>query len=106
MSDERIAWFVRKVEEITFDLNKKIWRFDITGLGTIVILRYDEGDGFPQHVNLAAAYGDHKIGVFIQLSPPEAYEGGVLNAMALLRRARRPAGEVRCWPFPPGCPIT
>ncbi len=55
ISGERIAWFVRKVEEITFDLNRKIWRFDITRLGTIVILRYDEGDRFQQHVQLGTA---------------------------------------------------
>ena len=99
ISGERIAWFVRKVEEITFDLNRKIWRFDITRLGTIVILRYDEGDRFQQHVNLAPPHCDHKIGVFIQLSPPEAYEGGVLEyGVAPARKAPRRRGAVLVFP--------
>ncbi|MGO8868687.1 MAG: 2OG-Fe(II) oxygenase [Alphaproteobacteria bacterium] len=98
-SDERIAWFVRKVEEITFDLNRKIWRFEITHLSRVAILRYDEGDRFSQHVDLAPPHCDRKIGVFIQLSPPEAYEGGVLEyGIAPAGKAPRGRGAVLAFP--------
>ena len=99
ISDERIAWFVRKVEEITVDLNRKIWRFDLTRLGPFAILRYDKGDHFLQHVDLQPPYCDRKIVVFIQLSPPEAYEGGALEyGIAPARKAPRGRGTVLAFP--------
>jgi predicted 2-oxoglutarate/Fe(II)-dependent dioxygenase YbiX len=98
-ADEHIAWFARKVAEIIVDLNRKIWRFDLNRLSEIGILRYDKGDRFPRHSDLQAPYCDRKIGVFIQLSPPETYQGGVLEyGVDPPHRAPRGRGAVLAFP--------
>jgi len=57
--------FVRYVEKITFDLNRKIWRFELTRLSAIFIHRYDEGERFSPQIDLQPPYCGHKVGVFI-----------------------------------------
>jgi 2OG-Fe(II) oxygenase superfamily len=72
-----IVAFRQKLERIVGDLNREVWRFDIAGLTMITIIRYDVGDQITLHTDLQSNACDLKLGVFLQLSPSEAYEGGV-----------------------------
>jgi hypothetical protein len=77
--DRRIGWFGQKLIGIVASLNKQIWRFHITHLSEIYVIRYDKGDQVTLHEDLVVENCDRKIGVLIQLSEPEAYEGGELE---------------------------
>jgi PKHD-type hydroxylase len=74
-----IGWLPRKLSDIVAELNRHIWRFDITRLSGVFILRYDAGEELPQHVDLDEAFSDRKLGILLQLSPRDAYEGGRLE---------------------------
>lgn len=82
-----------------------VWRFDLTGLGTLSILRYDEaGAHFTWHADVLAydqsAYPglsdlvegrplERKLSVTVNLSHPDDYEGADLefvNASGMLMR--------------------
>ena len=66
-----------------------LWKYDITGLGTLSILRYDEAGHFNWHVDVLsyeqsiyAGLGEgleRKLSVTVNLSDPEDYEGGDLE---------------------------
>lgn len=74
-----IVAFRRKLEGIIGDLNREVWRFDITGLTDITIIRYDVDDQISLHTDLQSDNYDLKLGVVLQLSPSQAYEGGTLE---------------------------
>ena len=75
----RVLAFQQKLEAIVEDLNHEIWRFDITEFLNVDILRYEVGDRVPLHVDLGINTYDVKLGVFVQLSPGNAYKGGTLR---------------------------
>jgi hypothetical protein len=77
--EPKIVAFRRKLKAIVGDLNREVWRFDITGLTNITILRYDVDDQVTLHTDLQADPCDLKLGVVLQLSPSQAYEGGTLE---------------------------
>lgn len=66
-----------------------LWRYDLTGLGTLSIVRYDEVGHFDWHVDvLASGPMDHpglgtglerKLSVTVNLSDPSDYAGGDLE---------------------------
>lgn len=72
-----IVAFRKKLERIIGDLNREVWRFDIMGLTTLTILRYDVGDQISLHTDLQSDACDLKLGIILQLSPSDAYEGGM-----------------------------
>jgi PKHD-type hydroxylase len=66
-----------------------LWRRDVSGLGTLSIVRYDEGGHFMWHID-DVAYGaqkypglgpqlDRKVSVSVNLSDPDDYDGGDLE---------------------------
>jgi len=78
---EKLDWLFRRVTDITVELNKKYFGFDLFGL--------IEGFQFTEYKGPLGHYGKHmdttfkgpirKLSVTIQLSPPESYEGGDLE---------------------------
>lgn len=67
-----------------------VWNLDLTGLGTLSFIRYDEGGHFQWHVD-ALTYDqsqyrfpgelERKLSVTVNLSDPAEYDGGDLEFM-------------------------
>lgn len=94
--DREIGWLPRKLKGIVGDLNRQIWRFDITRLGKIFVIRYHQADGAKLHTDLE---NNKKLGVVLQLSPTDAYEGGTLElGLVSPFAASRERGSVLVFP--------
>jgi PKHD-type hydroxylase len=97
--DHRIAWLLQKFRAITHRLNDQLWNFDISDIGPVGILRYDEGDRFGIHIDFGKGYLDRKISLVVQLSPPDAYTGGMLQfGIAPPATAARDRGSLLAFP--------
>jgi PKHD-type hydroxylase len=94
-----MAWFAEKLHSTIFALNHEIWHFNITHLSEIYVFRYDVGDHFSLHADLAPEHCDRKIGVLVQLSDGADYEGGVLEyGFAPVGVASRRRGSILAFP--------
>ena len=78
-ADHDLDWLLEKLRTTVMSLNDRLWRFDVSDIGPVVILRYEVGDQFGLHIDFGRGYLDRKISMVVQLSPPDAYEGGVLE---------------------------
>jgi hypothetical protein len=97
--DRVMDWLPHKLIGIVETLNRKIWRFDITGLSELHLIRYDVGDQVSLHADLDGDYCERKIAVLIQLSAPDDYKGGVLEyGIAPPAIASRELGAVLAFP--------
>jgi PKHD-type hydroxylase len=97
--DKRINWLLQKFKVTVNSLNSRLWRFDISNIGPVVILRYDAGDQFGLHIDLGRGYLDRKISMIVQLSRPDAYVGGVLEfGLAPPGTAARERGSLLAFP--------
>lgn len=66
-----------------------LWRFDLTGLGTVTMLKYEESGHFTWHVDVLAREQsvypqlgtglERKVSVTVNLSDPADYDGGELQ---------------------------
>lgn len=97
------------------------WRREVSGLGTLSIIRYDEGGHFRWHIDDVAYRArtypglpgvlDRKISVSVNLSPADDYEGGDLefrNGLGLPAQGPdiRPQGSVVVFPSNVGHRVT
>ena len=97
--DKKIAWLLQKLRAAVHSLNSQIWRFDISDIGPVVLLRYDPGDQFGLHIDFGRGYLDRKISMIVQLSQPDAYTGGVLEfGLAPPAIAARERGSLLAFP--------
>jgi PKHD-type hydroxylase len=78
-TDAAIVWLKRRIRVIADDLNRQLWRFETTKSGVLVVLRYDPGDQITWHTDLGEAYPTRKLMLMVQLSSPDAYQGGDLE---------------------------
>ncbi|WP_418064368.1 2OG-Fe(II) oxygenase [Pimelobacter simplex] len=98
-----------------------LWRFDVSGLGTLSILRYEESGRFAWHVDAltydTTDYGalgkglERKLSVTVNLSSPTSYEGGDLEFMnstgqLLAQPQLREQGSVVVFPSTVGHQVT
>jgi PKHD-type hydroxylase len=98
VSDE-IAWFSDRLNDLIFSLNEQIWRFELTGISTIMIVKYEPDDHVLRHIDLAADQPDRKLVLLVQLSSPDTYTGGVLEyGVASPVTASREQGAVLAFP--------
>jgi PKHD-type hydroxylase len=74
--DPEIVWLPRRLKNIVGTLNERIWRFDLTRLSKVLVVRYGQTDAMKIHTDLE---NDKKLAVVLQLSPTDAYEGGMLE---------------------------
>ena len=96
--NREIGWLPLKLREIGTSLNRQIWRFDITGWSDVLIIRYHEGHRLPQHTDLYEEVCDYKITMLLQLSPPDAYQGGDLEFGTPPEVAQREQGTLLAFP--------
>lgn len=69
------------VAEAIKQVNNKQYRFGLVGLEPVQVMHYTEGSFFREHSDLGYQSDDsagRKISLIVQLSPPDAYEGGRL----------------------------
>jgi PKHD-type hydroxylase len=98
-ADQNLDWFLQKLRTTVMSLNDRLWRFDVSDIGPVVILRYDPGDQFGLHIDFGRGYLDRKISMLVQLSPPDAYEGGVLEfGLSPPTTAARERGSLLAFP--------
>jgi len=98
-----------------------LWRYDITGLGTLSIIRYGEGGQFTWHVDVLAydqveypelgAGLERKLSVSVNLSDPEEYDGGELQFLngtgqLFVQQEMRNRGSVAVFPSTVGHRVT
>ena len=98
-----------------------LWRYDLTGLGTLSVVRYDEGGQFNWHIDaLAYEQSDYpglgsglerKLSVTMNLSDPGDYDGGDLEFLdgtgRLFRQPEmRNRGSVAVFPSTVGHRVT
>ena len=77
-----VNWVYKKFEKMCLEANNALWHFEITGMleGLQYTLYRDQGGHYDWHMDVGA--GDlqiRKISIVLQLSDPEAYEGGVFE---------------------------
>jgi PKHD-type hydroxylase len=97
--DPEIDWLLHKLRVTVRSLNSRLWGFDISDIGPVVILLYDPGDRFGLHIDFGSGYLDRKISMIVQLSPPEAYAGGVLEfGLSPPATAARQRGSLLAFP--------
>lgn len=98
-NDQSLDWLLQKLRTTVMSLNDRLWRFDVSDIGPVVILRYDPGDQFGLHIDFGRGYLDRKISMVVQLSPPDAYEGGVLQfGLSPPATAARERGSLLAFP--------
>jgi len=97
---ERVMdWLPRKLVGIIETLNREIWRFDITGLSEMHLLRYDVNDEVSLHADLDGDNCERKIALLTQLSSPDDYMGGDLEyGIAPPAIASRERGAILAFP--------
>lgn len=99
----------------------KLWRFDLSGLGTLSLIRYDVHGHFEWHIDVLAYdksdypdLGDgleRKLSLTVNLSDPDSYQGGdleFLNGMGqlLTQPQLRERGSVVVFPSTIGHRVT
>jgi hypothetical protein len=97
--DMKIDWLLEKLRAAVHSLNSQLWRFDISDIGPVLVLRYDLGDQFGLHIDFGRGYLDRKLSMIVQLSPSEAYTGGMLEfGLAPPATAARERGSLVAFP--------
>jgi PKHD-type hydroxylase len=95
-------WIFDRVFGVVGGLNRQYWQFELSGVERIQFSRYGEGEYYDWHMDLAArgALSRRKVTVTVQLSPPEAYDGGELevNLGSTSRTASRERGLLVAFP--------
>ncbi|MEQ8968720.1 MAG: 2OG-Fe(II) oxygenase [Azospirillaceae bacterium] len=100
------GWLVMRMAELAGRLNREVFGFTLSGFDEeFQIARYGEASAgfYDWHVDRAgrgAAARRRKLSISIQLSPPDAYEGGALefNLDGHVRAAPREAGTAVAFP--------
>lgn len=82
-SDERYLPLTTKLGQLAIQVNADRYRFDLMGFyEDIQIAEYGEGDFFDWHTDFSAGLSStRKLSLSVQLSEPDAYEGGDLQFM-------------------------
>jgi predicted 2-oxoglutarate/Fe(II)-dependent dioxygenase YbiX len=89
--DRAVARFRRKLLGSISALNERIWRFHVTRFSRLQVLRYEIGDEVGLHIDLDYGSADRKLVALVQLSTPDAYDGGVLRfGLSSLAACREP----------------
>jgi PKHD-type hydroxylase len=92
-------WIYNIMREITDSINAEHWRFDVTGMQQLQILKYNPLQQFWWHFDTYTG-SDRKLTAVVNLSAPNEYLGGGLQVKADIENVRfmREQGA-GCW-FP------
>jgi PKHD-type hydroxylase len=92
-------WIYNIMREITVSINEEHWRFDVSGVQQLQILKYNPLQQFWWHFDTYTG-SDRKLTAVVNLSEPSEYLGGGLQVKADIDNAKfiREQGA-GCW-FP------
>lgn len=72
------VWLFDKMLALTMSANTQ-FQFDVDYFEALQLTRYDEGMFYTKHIDMGAGHmGNRKLGISVQLSADEDYEGGDL----------------------------
>jgi len=73
-------WLFRRLTDVILDLNKRFFKFDISGLSEgVQFTHYKAPDGmYKKHTDMCLGFQVRKLSISVQLSDPSTYEGGDL----------------------------
>ena len=94
-----VEWLYDRIMSATQEVNRELWRFEITGIDAIEVLRYRPGQKFDWHFDTHGTLR-RKITCVINLSDPASYwRGGlVLRAAHLEKKRSREQGAATLFP--------
>jgi len=78
---DNIDWVFRRVTDITLNLNKQFFKFDLFGINEgFQFTNYEAPSGkYGKHIDRSINIPVRKLSISIQLTNPEEYEGGELK---------------------------
>ena len=96
---QHYKWLYSIMAELTASINSEHWRFDVTGMQQLQILKYNPLQQFWWHFDTYTG-SDRKLTAVVNLSAPNEYLGGGLQVKADIDNAKfiREQGA-GCW-FP------
>jgi PKHD-type hydroxylase len=72
------AWLYAKLLRIAEGVNAAWWRFELTQLANVEVLRYQPGGHYVEHVDWSNGNQTRKLSLVVMLSDGDDYEGGDL----------------------------
>ena len=100
--NEENEWLFRRLTDVILDLNKKFFKFDISGLSEgVQFTHYKTPDGmYKKHVDMGLGFQVRKLSISVQLSDPSTYEGGdlLLHQDSLPTKMPRKQGTLLMFP--------
>ena len=95
-------WIYNKLAGLAIQCNNERFWFDLLGFHQeLQLTRYSEGDFFDWHLDFGAGeISARKLSMTIQLSDPDAYEGGDLQFMVNNKVVNAPRGKGTIVIFP------
>jgi PKHD-type hydroxylase len=81
-NNENTKWIYDRIKSIMIEANNEYWNFNIDDLHNLKYIKYNasDEDHVDWHMDINSTYNTEiKIGISIQLSDPEEYEGGELQ---------------------------
>lgn len=96
-------WLFDRMQQLTLDMNRQFWNFDITYLECIQFSRYETpGDFYTHHMDMSYGQAEHrKISISVQLSDAGDYQGSDLKLFRVgkeMDTAPRERGTVILFP--------
>lgn len=75
----RSEWLFRKLTDVITEVNKKLFKFNLTGLDEgLQLTLYEKNCFYVKHLDKSFDHKVRKLSVSIQLDDPSTYEGGDL----------------------------
>lgn len=102
--DHRTKWLYARIEQAVLELNRRLYRFDLYGLSEsfqYTVYESSEGGHYDWHCDIGATAEPRKISLTLQLSEPDAYEGGDLlleGGTGSPMRAQKTRGSLVAFP--------
>jgi PKHD-type hydroxylase len=80
--DEGNAWVYEALDAVLAAVNEAHFGLTLRGIEVAQLSRYAVGDRFPVHTDFGFLHATRQLSMTVQLSPPDAYEGGDLSFLA------------------------
>lgn len=77
--DDATAPLFAKLSRAVTSANAGWWRYELTHLLNLEVLRYGPGQHYLEHMDWGAGFQTRKLSASVMLSPADAYEGGDLE---------------------------
>jgi PKHD-type hydroxylase len=76
------AWVYQGLHDVLAAVNEAHYGLTLQAMEVAQLSRYGVGDRFPAHTDFGFLHATRQLSMTVQLSPPDAYEGGDLTFLA------------------------